>query len=387
MIEIIKHGVICGNDGSLRNYYGWPSVAKMEDSTLIAVASGHRMAHVCPWGRTTLWYSKDQGETWSETVVVNDSPIDDRDAGVTPLTDEKMLISWFTSDTRTYPHAIEGLNPINRDLSKTVINAWTDELVNRHLGAWVMTGSLEGGFNDPVEVGCTAPHGPIRLDDGTLLYFGKAYAAGDDMSRRWRGVDHPKSAEAVNDRHFEQPIICLKSVDDGENWEAVGCVDDIGGFSNENLHEPHVVQLPGGRLVGVIRTQWSGEHRFHRPFSMAITHSDDQGSTWTPLKPMDVSGSPPQLLLHSSGTLILTYGYRAASEGGPDVGSGQRVLLSRDGGLTWSEPVILRDDGPDGDLGYPATCELDDGTLYTVYYQKPMAGAPCAILSTHWKLV
>ena len=48
--------------------------------------------------------------------------------------------------------------------------------------------------------------------------------------------------------------------------------------------------------------------------------------------------------------------------------------------------VILRDDGPDGDLGYPATCELDDGTLMTVYYQKQHPGENCSILYTRWKL-
>ncbi|MFR1759842.1 MAG: sialidase family protein, partial [Christensenellaceae bacterium] len=100
MTEILRHGIVCASDGSLRSYYGWPTVAKMEDGTLIAAASGERMAHVCPWGRTVLWESRDQGETWSRTHIVHDSPIDDRDAGITPLTDEKMLVSWFTSDTR-----------------------------------------------------------------------------------------------------------------------------------------------------------------------------------------------------------------------------------------------------------------------------------------------
>ena len=61
MTEILRHGIVCASDGSLRSYYGWPTVAKMEDGTLIAVASGERMAHVCPWGRTVLWESRDQG--------------------------------------------------------------------------------------------------------------------------------------------------------------------------------------------------------------------------------------------------------------------------------------------------------------------------------------
>lgn len=385
MTEILRHGIVCASDGSLRSYYGWPTVAKMEDGTLIAVASGERMAHVCPWGRTVLWESRDQGETWSRTHIVHDSPIDDRDAGITPLTDEKMLISWFTSDTRIYRDSIADLPPPRGDLSLTVIRGWDDALVSRYQGAFVMTGSLGGQWNAPVEIGVTAPHGPIRLDDGTLLYLGKAYSSEDGMERRYRGLSHPRPAQ-LRPIDYTQPILCLASHDDGDNWEAISQVEQLGGFVNANLHEPHVVQLPGGRLVGVIRTQWEGEHRFHRPFSMAVTFSDDYGLTWAPLVPLDVSGSPPHLLLHSSGVLILTYGYRAASEGGPDVGSGQRALLSYDGGASWSEPVILRDDGPDGDLGYPATCELDDGTLLTVYYQKQRTGESCSILYTRWKL-
>ena len=46
----------------------------------------------------------------------------------------------------------------------------------------------------------------------------------------------------------------------------------------------------------------------------------------------------------------------------------------------------LRDDGPDGDLGYPATAELDDGSLITVYYQKAAAGENTSILYTRWNL-
>ena len=38
------------------------------------------------------------------------------------------------------------------------------------------------------------------------------------------------------------------------------------------------------------------------------------------------------------------------------------------------------------DRGYPATCELDDGTLMTVYYQKQHPGENCSILYTRWKL-
>ena len=32
--------------------------------------------------------------------------------------------------------------------------------------------------------------------------------------------------------------------------------------------------------------------------------------------------------------------------------------------------MLLFDDAPDTDLGYPSTVELSDGSLLTVYYQK-----------------
>jgi hypothetical protein len=39
--------------------------------------------------------------------------------------------------------------------------------------------------------------------------------------------------------------------------------------------------------------------------------------------------------------------------------------------VTWSlhEELVLRDDAPNGDLGYPASVELERGVVLTVYYQ------------------
>jgi hypothetical protein len=296
-----------------------------------------------------------------------------------------MLISWFTSDTRLYAEWLTRLAAPRGELSIAEIQGWNDDLMARHLGSFVRIGGPGDGFGEPIEVGVTAPHGPILGKDGELIYFGKAFSHEDGMERSWRGEKAPRCVK-LRPMDENGPILCIVSRDGGHNWQAVGQVTELSGFYNDNLHEPHVVQLPGGRLVGMIRTQWAGEHKFHLPFSLAQTVSDDGGVTWSKLKPLDVSGSPPHLMLHSSGVLICTYGYRASADSTQDVGSGQRVILSKDGGNTWSDPIILRDDGPDSDLGYPATCEADDGTLFTVYYQKQRAGENCSILSTTWKL-
>ena len=62
-------------------------------------------------------------------------------------------------------------------------------------------------------------------------------------------------------------------------------------------------------------------------------------------------------------------------------------MISRDGGQSWTYDYILRDDGPDGDLGYPSSVELKDGSIFTLYYQKPAAQQDkCALLWSRWQL-
>ena len=67
---------------------------------------------------------------------------------------------------------------------------------------------------------------------------------------------------------------------------------------------------------------------------------------------------------------------------------GQRACLSHDGGQTWEieNEIILRDDAPNGDLGYPSTVELDPGELLTTYYQIDRVGEKTSFFATRWSL-
>ena len=65
---------------------------------------------------------------------------------------------------------------------------------------------------------------------------------------------------------------------------------------------------------------------------------------------------------------------------------GNQARLSVDHGKTWSEAIIISGDGIGGDLGYPSTVELKDGSLVTVWYEK-MKGSSYAVLrQAHWSL-
>ena len=65
-----------------RGNYCWPSVAVLPGGDLIAVCSGRRFAHLCPFGRLSAAYSNDGGKTWSKPAGLLDTYTDERDAGV-----------------------------------------------------------------------------------------------------------------------------------------------------------------------------------------------------------------------------------------------------------------------------------------------------------------
>jgi hypothetical protein len=99
--------------------------------------------------------------------------------------------------------------------------------------------------------------------------------------------------------------------------------------------------------------------------------------------------SPPHLIKLSDGRILLSHGYRRDP-------MGIRAVLSSDGGQTWDvdNTVVLRDDGgyvgemapqgsAGGDVGYPHSTQLSDGSVLTVYYITP-ADRVTQIASTRW---
>jgi hypothetical protein len=86
--------------------------------------------------------------------------------------------------------------------------------------------------------------------------------------------------------------------------------------------------------------------------------------------------APALLLAHAAvvhnGGKTRTYGYRRKP-------FGNQARVSEDHGRTWSAAMVISDDGEGGDLGYPSTAQLGDGSLLTVWYES-RSGAPGAVL-------
>lgn len=365
-----EHTIVCDLQNDAFGYFGWPTVTRAYDGTLWCVASGMRTAHVCPNGRTTLFRSSDNGRTWSTPRVIHDSPFDVRDAGILDAGDGRLLVSWFTSnplDSSVVLRREEDNNYPDNELYRAGLEWPRAYEPNRFIGSWIMA-SDDGGatWDKPHAVDVDAPHGPIRLASGDLLYLGKVF----DVKGCKLDAEHG-------------PIRAICSNDRGETWRHLGDVPLADDTHFCNYHEPHVVELPGGKLLGHIRIQSVDEHSLDTSgiphFSIMQTVSDDGGITWTKPASLGFHGSPPHLLRHSSGTLVCSYGYRQE-------GYGQRIAISRDEGQTWQHDLILRDDGPGYDLGYPSTVELSDGSLLSVYYQQTAPDLRCALLASRWLL-
>ncbi len=352
--------------GTLFGYYAWPSVCKDERGTLYAASSGFRVEHVDPAGKNCMYLSFNGGKTWTPPVVVNDSYLDDRDTGILYLGGGKMLMSWFSSrfdDDCRYLQNADWVTPAE----KAVLSGFTENLQylpqeELRPGSYIKLSDDYGvTWSDAIRVPVTAPHGPVRLRDGSLLYVGKTWGDG------WQcGADNPVSA--------------YRSTDGGRSWEYLSDIPLPDGAENRQFCEPHSAELPGGRIVVGMRV-----HEMEPDLTVYTSFSDDGGRTWSVARPTGFDGAPPHLMVHSSGALLLTYARRR-------VGSrGERCAVSYDGGETYEADYIIDPDAErvscgGGDLGYPASVELDDGSILTVYYQVVEGDATPSILATKWRL-
>ena len=392
-------------------YQAWPSVIADENGVLYAFTSG-RLWHIDPFGHTLMYKSYDNGMTWSEPIIANDTPMDDRDVGAVYLGNGKMLITYFRiaaqdlmADEQTVTTAdgvvLKGTRPSTKDADGNYTFDYirwqnrkytTPEQVAAVFDYWsTMTeAELEGGcwsllsedygktWSAPRRTPVSSPHGPLLRKDGSLLYVGRGGYEGDG-------------------------IYAAVSKDLGETWEYLATIHKNGTLL---YCEPHAVELENGRLIVGIRVQgmshniggntyigagfshdgeqiygsqgtvftigddlvpvhYDGEGQWQRNrtyYRIYQSISDDGGKTWTTPEMIKVEdptgnlelthgypyGTPPHLLLLKSGEIVLTYSTR-------EYDIGQRAIVSYDNGDTWDREIILcnkpYDPAPDGNGG------------------------------------
>ena len=266
--------IIMSNPHSKHNYFGSPTTARLENGKIAVVASGFRLRHICPFGKTVISYSEDNGETYSMPAPVIDTILDDRDGGIVPFGKSNVIVTSFNNTVNfqrkfATPYDNAYLDTVTKEEEENVIGS-TFRISNDY---GVTFGEIR---ISPI----TSPHGPLELPDGSLLWVGTTFTTKNTPETVFRGVQ----AHKINPDGTMEFVGQIPNIERG----------DVSPFSCE----PHAIVLDDGRILAHIRVQSDKNSMF----TVFQSESADNGKTWTyPVQILsDCGGAPPHLFKHSS---------------------------------------------------------------------------------------
>ncbi|MBQ8605880.1 MAG: exo-alpha-sialidase [Clostridia bacterium] len=360
--QIGEGRVIMSNPTSYFKYFAWPTVCRLKNGRLALGASGYRLSHVCPFGKSVMSISEDEGESWTIPSPVIDTVLDDRDVGVAAFGESGLI---FTSFNNTADYQRSVIDKYKKGETEAAFRASYLDMVKKEDEDKYIGSTFRISYDNGVTFGpiykspITSPHGPTELSDGSVMWLGRTF-----------------DEREVNDR-IEAHILDTKT----GKMQLVGFIDDIEIDGKKVLAcEPHAVQTPSGRIICHVRIQSENRMNGGKVFTIYQSVSDDLGKTWS--KPVqilgDKDGAPPHLMISSKGDIICVYARR-------DEPYSIKAMISRDDGESWeSEHLIFNCPVKVPDHGYPATVELKDGSFLTVFYTREEEGGPTVIWQQKW---
>ena len=222
---------------------------------------------------------------------------------------------------------------------------------------------------------------------GEYVFMGGWVLNSKDAGRSWRGPFLPPPIASNPDRDvFNQPVhsfnrgaMCqgrdgkiywvvaataankprrtethlLVSSDKGETWK-YSC--PVATDPKITFNETSVYETPKGDLVAFLRTAGFNDHT-------VIARSMDGGKSFQPWQDAGWQGHPHYALRLPDKRVLLVYGYRHKP-----FGIRARVLDAECKNFATAEEIVLRDDGGNGDLGYPWATMLSKDRALVVYY-------------------
>lgn len=357
----MRHDQIYRHEGS---YSCFPDITKANDGSLVvcfreagnfsvkAVQQG-KYDHVDKGARIAICRSTDNGGTWDYVrLPAFDRERGEQDCSVQSLSDGRIIMNFF----QWWVVPEEEKDRLPYPARQQYDSSWADVM-----GPYVVFSEDYGSTWSHQKVSVTSGPLPragtadavIELQDGSLIMGMYGADFGDKVCRAYSVI----------------------SRDGGATWGEVAVIarDDAQTISFE---EPSICELGNGALLAVLRAGKPGDYGY-----LYSAFSNDSGRSWSDLTETSMWGHPPSLTLLNDGRVLCCYGYRREPYG-------IRASFSEDGGRTWKteSEIVIRDDGCSRDVGYPSTVQLDDGSLYTVYY---IHGEDDIrhIAGTNWKLV
>lgn len=325
---------------AIDNVCAWPNLTLMPDSTLI-VTIFNQPTHGAWEGDIECWASTDRGKTWkySGTPARHDPGTNRMNiaAGLAYNDDLIVISSGWSSKAPPGKPVPTGQGQILEPwISRSSDNGKT----------WVV--SRSSVKKPPYIDQQLVPHGNIvKISENRLAAPFYARLSANQRDRR----------------RFSFILI---SNDNGNTWgDEVIKLTDCG--------EPFLLPLSNKRWLGVARSYRDASIDSVVCLGEYLRYfiSTDQGKSWK--EKYHLTGAaqhPGHLLRMNDGRILLTYGNRRPPT--PSI----QILLSDNEGETWNfhardlvslEGAVIRSWGY-GDMGYPSTVQLADGTLVTAYY-------------------
>ncbi len=338
-------------------YSSWPSVAILKNGDwVIGFCQSMRhdyLVHREPTFHNLLVRSKDQGKSWDshpQTVPSYDffgidcigvSCISNGDVLVRTVKDPFIPLAHAERDP-AYAHfrRTYGFDGKDNEGSDALPWAWD-------FGTNYVFRSTDHGYTweEPIAIDLSpfksgfSPRAIVELSNGDLLL--------------------PLSDETLE----PVPDYVLRSQDGGKTWGnlAMMAKDERVGF-----YEPALIALANGKVIAMLRTHEPGDYHLYQCTSY------DNGYNWSAPQKTPMWGLPADMLRLQDGRILCVYGYRKYPYG-------IRACLSSDEGETWDieDELIIRDDFPNRNLGYPTSVQMEDGTIFTTYYGEDTDGVTC----------
>ena len=358
-LKILSHETLY-RDGE---YVAFPNIARLADGTVLC-AFRHakerqqelgRVTHIDPTARDVYILSRDGGNTFDRTLhTICDDEMSEQDPCITVLRDGRVIATYFRWQLVPAGQgpAVFGEERFAR-YGRTIFNGLYD------------TCRCGIAYSISDDNGKTWRDKPTISVDGLPVSGGSV--RGNLLELPDGGLLMPVYGPMMRGKELSRSVL-LRSDDRGESFYYYSCIA-FDEACQKNYFEPNLFYTAGGKIVALLRT----ETDVHAPdaktkdtyLNLHIAVSEDGGKTFGPVREIPgLYGSNPFYALSlSSGRVLVVYGYRKKP-----FGIRARLCDAELSDLETAQEIILRDDAPGGDLGYPHAIQQSDGTILVVYY-------------------
>ena len=305
----------------------WPQL-RMSGDGEIYLTGFNKPCHGMTEGDVDLWKSTDGGKIFSHiSSLVEHEPTENRMNHVSGFAHNGDFISIVSGYTNR-PTEIYDYEYYKKEY-----------FLKSELVVPMLSRSADGGGTYKVK-----PLGNVLKSESIIPYGEIIKLSGNSLAASIYVLGTNKCSEFSSCTRRAGILI---SRDDGETWTEFYEID-------EGINETSILALDDKTLLASARTAQNSHMRLYK--------STDEGKTWTFIEDSSLLHQIPSSLIRlKDDRILMCYGVR----------NNQKSIMyriSEDNGESWTEPNVLVVLDYTGDMGYPSSVQLEDGTIVTAYY-------------------